>query len=146
MKLAVSSTGQNMDSMVSPVFGRCPFFMIVETSDNNIKGSNVLKNQAMNQRGGAGIMAAQDVANQDVNVVISGAVGPRAFSVLQKLGIKIYVAKEGTIKQNVEMFLNGNLQEIKKPGPMGKGMGGGMGRGRGGSEVGRRQGGRRKGT
>jgi predicted Fe-Mo cluster-binding NifX family protein len=131
MKVAVSSAGPGLNSEASPIFGRCPYFIIVEIAGNEIKGHVDIQNQAMMQAGGAGIMAAQTVGNQGVKSVISGAVGPRAFAVLQQLGIEMYAGTAGTVKQNVEQFVAGKLKKLSVPGPMGFGMGGGMGRGRG---------------
>ena len=140
MKLAVSSSGPGLNSQTSPIFGRCPYFVIVEIAGKEIKGHVDVRNQAMMQAGGAGIMAAQTVGNQGVKSVISGAVGPRAFSVLQQLGIETYAGTAGTVKENVEQFIAGKLKSISAPGPMGGGMGLGRGMGRGlggGSGAGR---------
>jgi len=131
MKVAVSSSGPGLNSQASPIFGRCPYFVIVEIVGKEIKGHVDIQNQAMMQAGGAGIMAAQTVGNQGVKAVISGAVGPRAFAVLQQLGIEMHAGIAGTVRQNVEQFMAGKLQPISAPGPMGFGMGGGMGPGRG---------------
>jgi predicted Fe-Mo cluster-binding NifX family protein len=131
MKVAVSSAGPGLESQSSPVFGRCPYFVIVETEGGKIKGHIDIQNQAMMQPGGAGIMAAQTIGNQKVNAVVSGAVGPKAFTALQQLGIEAYAGTPGTVRQIVEQFLEGKLQKITAPGPMGFGMGGGMGFGRG---------------
>ena len=131
MKVAVSSTGPGIESQASPVFGRCPYFVIVETEGGKIKSHTDIQNQAMMQPGGAGIMAAQTIGNQKVKAAISGAVGPNAFMVLQQLGIEAYAGTPGTVRQNVEQLLEGKLQKITAPGPMGFGMGSGMGFGKG---------------
>ena len=133
MKIAISSTGDKLDSLLSPVFGRCKYFIIAEIEDKKIKSSKAIENLAINQFGGAGITAAQNVGNKKVEVVISGAVGPRAFSVLQQLGIGIYTAKTGTIEENIKDFINGKLNKIEEPGPMGvaKGFERGAGQGQG---------------
>jgi len=135
LKVAVSSQGEGIDSGVSPVFGRCPFFVIVEVSEGEIKEVKSLANQAMSQAGGAGIMAAQNIGNEGADAIISGATGPRAFGVLQQLGIEVYQNVGGTVKENAEKLSKGELQKISQPGPMGigpgKGAGMGAGQGRG---------------
>ena len=105
MKIAVSSTGQGLKSQTSPVFGRCPWFVIVETDGKKITGHKDVQNGAAMQAGGAGIMAAQTVGNEGANVVISGAVGPRAFGVFQQVGIEAYAGTEGTVEENVMRFI-----------------------------------------
>ncbi|MCD6590902.1 MAG: NifB/NifX family molybdenum-iron cluster-binding protein [Candidatus Aenigmarchaeota archaeon] len=138
MRIAVSSTGPDLDSQASPVFGRCPYFVIVDVEGNEIKGANGFPNQAMNMPGGAGIASAEFVANQGVQVVISGSVGPRSFDVLSHAGIKMYQSIPKTVRDNVMAFIEGKLKPITTPAGMGAGMGpgrglgGGFGRGRGG--------------
>ena len=137
MKIAVASNGEGLEAQASMLFGRCPNFVIVEIENNEIKDAKTISNQAMTQPGGAGIAAAQQVGNQGATAVISGAFGPRAFGVLAQLGITAYQATQASVKQNIEMFIQGKLQSISQPtGPMGRGMGGGFGRG-GGRGMGR---------
>lgn len=126
MKVAVSSTGEGLNARTSPVFGRCPYYVIVDVEDVEIEGSETISNSAMNQRGGAGIAAAQTVGNQGAEAVITGAVGPNAFNVLQQLGIDVYRAEGNSVGENVEKFLQGGLEKIS-----GATGGPGMGRGRG---------------
>jgi predicted Fe-Mo cluster-binding NifX family protein len=130
MKIAVSSTGDNVESQPSPFFGRCPYFIIFEIENNEIKNSKAVKNNAMMQPGGAGITAAQTIGNEKVDAVISGSVGPRAFSVLNQLGIKVYKSKAENVKNDAELFMKKELQEIKSSGMMGVAKGG-FRRGRG---------------
>jgi len=131
MKIAVSSTGQGLKSQTSPVFGRCPWFVIVETDGKKITGHKDVKNGAAMQAGGAGIMAAPTVGNEGVKAVISGAVGPNAFGVFQQVGIEAYAGTAGTVEENVMQFIEGKLAKINAPGIMGRGMGGGSGSGMG---------------
>jgi len=129
MKLAISSVeNKGLKSQLSPVFGRCPYFVVVEIENKETKNVKTIKNTAAAQMGGAGITAAQLIGNEGVKVVITGAAGPRAFQVFQQLGIKVLRGIEGTVKQNIEVYLDGKLQEITTPGPMGFG-GAGFGQG-----------------
>jgi len=146
--VVVSSTGEGLESQMDVRFGRCPYFVFVDIEDKKIKESKSMANPAVSQPGGAGITAAQLVANEDAKAVISGAFGPRAFQVFQQLGIEIYQGVSGTIKENVQNFIDGKLEKLTSPtGPMfmgkgGMGPGSGMGLGRGtGSGRGMGQGG-----
>ncbi|MBD3310600.1 dinitrogenase iron-molybdenum cofactor biosynthesis protein [Candidatus Woesearchaeota archaeon] len=134
MKIAVSSAGQGMESEVDMRFGRCPAYVIVEIEDKQIKSDKTIENPAQMQAGGAGIAAAQAVGDEQVEAVITGNVGPNAFMVFQRLNIKVYQAS-GTVRQAVQDYIDGKLQEVSSPGPshigMGMGAGAGMGRGKG---------------
>ncbi len=141
MKIAVSSTGNTLDSPIDPRFGRCQFFVFVDPETMEFEA---VENQAMMAAGGAGPQATQFITNQGAEAVITGNVGPNASSSLMAAGIKIYVGATGTVKETINRFKNGQLQEVGEAtvgshfgmgrgmgGGMGKGMGGGMGQGRG---------------
>lgn len=132
MKIAVSSMGDKVDAMVDPRFGRCAYFMIVNIEDNKIKDSETIKNPGVTAMGGAGIQAAQIIANKGVEALISGNIGPNAFNVLSGTGIKIVTGVGGiSVKEAVERYLKGELKETKTPTASGFGPGRGMGRGLG---------------
>ena len=114
MKIAISSTGKEIESQVDVRFGRCPYFIIVDIENKKLKSKKTIENAAMAQRGGAGISAAEVVGNEKVNAVITVNMGPRAFEVLQQLGIKVYQA-QGKIKDVVQQFIDGKLKEISLP-------------------------------
>ncbi|MCE5214387.1 MAG: NifB/NifX family molybdenum-iron cluster-binding protein [Methanobacterium sp.] len=129
MKIAIVSTGNNLDSEVSTIFGRCPYFAIVDAENGEIQASSIIDNPAMNERGGAGIKAAQLIANNNVNVLLSGAVGPNAFEILKQVGIKVYKPETGSVKDNINFFSDGKLKEVTTSSSTGAGA-----RGRGGME------------
>ncbi len=131
MKIAVSSNGNDLNAQVSPVFGRCPYYLFVDTESMEFEA---VANPAISAPGGAGIQAAQFVANQGAKAVLTGNVGPNAFNVLQAAGVQVFTVAGGTVKEAVEAHKEGRLQAINGPsaGPY-AGMGGrGMGMGRGG--------------
>lgn len=136
MKVLVSSTGDSLDAEVSPIFGRCPFFILVDTDTMQV---TALPNAAINASGGAGIQASQFVIQQGAQVVLSGNLGPNAMQVLQAAGIPFYPVSGGTVREAVEAYKSGQLQAQMKPSvgkdfakPGGGQCGGGMGRGSGG--------------
>ena len=111
MKIAISSTGNNLESDVDARFGRCSYFLIVTIENNEIKDFKAIENNAKAQMGGAGITAGEIVAKQKVDAVITVNLGPRAFSVFEQFKIKTYHG-EGKIKKVVQEFLSGKLKEL----------------------------------
>ena len=134
MKIAISAISDDLEQQVNPVFGRCPGFLIVEVEGKELGKHSFVPNAAAQAGMGAGVAAAQAVAQQGVQAVISGNFGPNALMVLKQSGIKIYQASGLTANQAVKQFIEGKLQEIKAPsveGHFGMGAGRGAGRGRG---------------
>jgi len=62
---------------------------------------------------GAGIQAAQTLANEGVEAVIGVNFGPNAFMTLKYAGIKIFSGR-GTIANVIEQFNKGELEEVQR--------------------------------
>lgn len=130
MKIAVSAGSGGLDATVDPRFGRCPCFVIVDTETMQ---SEVVPNEGGNMAHGAGIQAAQAVAGQEVQVVLTGNMGPNAYQALSAAGIKIATGVTGTVREAIVRYKRGDLKETSSPsvgGHFGVGRGRGMGRGR----------------
>jgi predicted Fe-Mo cluster-binding NifX family protein len=112
MKIAVSSTGKSLESNVSDIFARCPYFIIVEIENGKIQKVETIENKNANQLGQAGISVAKFLAEKNVKAVITGNVGPRAFDVLKQFNIEIYQG-EGKVKEVIEKFIEGKLEKFK---------------------------------
>jgi len=111
MKIAVSSMDKSIESNISDIFGRCKYFIIAEIENNNINKTETIKNKNIDQTTGAGISTAQLMAEKDVDVIITGTVGPRALDVLKQFNIEIY-SGEGIIKNVLQEFINKKLKKI----------------------------------
>ena len=111
VKIAISSTGKNLTDNVSEVFARCPYFIIAEVENKKVQKTEVMENKIANQLGGAGISAAQLIAEKDVKTVITKNVGPRALDVLNQFNIAIYYG-DGTIEKVLQEFINGKLKKM----------------------------------
>jgi len=114
VKLAISSTGDNMDGEVDVRFGRCPYFIFVELEDKEIKAHEIVENTSAKQAGGAGISAAEAVAKKGAQAVLTGNIGPRAFSVFSQFQIDVYPVT-GKISDAIKAFVNGELKKVDAP-------------------------------
>lgn len=115
MKIALVSDGESLDSKISEAMGRCAFFVFVNTENKKIIDFYSKENTAKDQHGGAGITAGQIVANESIDSLIVKNIGPRGFSVFEKLNIKIYKGFDGSIKENVEKLLKDELESFGTP-------------------------------
>jgi len=111
MKIAVSSTGEDKSSEVSPVFARSPYFIIAETEDGKTKWLETIENDNNGQPSGAGITAAQMMAENNVEAVIAGNIGPRALDILKQFGIKSYAAS-GKVEEALQNVIEGRVEEV----------------------------------
>lgn len=125
MKIAVSAAGTDLNAPIDPRFGRCPYFVIVDAETMEYEA---LPNTGPNAAHGAGIQAARLVAERGVRAVITGNVGPNAFSALSSAGIEVITGAFGSVGEAVERYRKGELRE----GVRGPTVGGHFGSGRGG--------------
>ena len=137
MKVAVSSNGKDLSAQLDPRFGRCAYFLVVNPDDMSFEAFN---DESAAQGGGTGIQAAQFLASQGVEAVITGNCGPNAVQTLSAAGIELFRGQAGTVKEVVERFMNGHLKPTNEAtvdshfgmnAEAGFGRGGGMGRGMG---------------
>jgi len=108
-RIAMTSTGKTIEDPIDLRFGRCPFFLIID-SDGSVRA---VSNCARVAGGGAGIQAAQQIVNENVKVVITGQIGPNAFEVLSAANIEIILAPPGIGKDTLEKY---RLNRLTKAG------------------------------
>jgi predicted Fe-Mo cluster-binding NifX family protein len=129
MRIVITAQGNDMNGQTSPRFGRCPYFIVVDTET---MGFEVLSNPAISASGGAGIQAAQFIIEQGAQALLTGNVGPNAADVFRAAGLPIYLNNERTVQASVEAFKAGRLSIADGANVAAhSGMGMGQGRGRG---------------
>ena len=107
MKIAVTSTGTDLDSQVDPRFGRALYILIVDSETFDFE---VLDNKEnVNALKGAGIQAASMVNDKGAEVLLTGFCGPNAFKALKAAKIGVANDADGSVKDAVKAYLNGKL-------------------------------------
>ncbi|MGK9476373.1 NifB/NifX family molybdenum-iron cluster-binding protein [Melioribacter sp. OK-6-Me] len=95
MKIAVTSTGGSMDALVSEQFGRCQYFIIVDSETMKFEAISNLGEQMSS---GAGPKAAELINKHGAEVLLTGKVGDKAGDALKKVGIKIVDGFTASVK------------------------------------------------
>jgi predicted Fe-Mo cluster-binding NifX family protein len=114
MKVAVTSEGPTLDYQVDPRFGRAGGFVIVDIETMETAYVDNGSSQARAQ--GAGIQAAENVANAGAQVVLTGYVGPKAFTALAAAKIRIGQDVDGmTVREAVEKYIRGEVAMADAP-------------------------------
>ena len=112
MKVAITSQGPDMNSAVDPRFGRAKYFVVVDTETGEFSAHDNTQN--LNAVQGAGIQAGRTVVVLGVEAVITGNVGPKAFSSLQAGGVNIYMGAAETVADALGKLKGGELECVSK--------------------------------
>jgi len=107
MKICITSDGNNLEANVDPRFGRCGWFIFYDTDTDNFEA---LSNTNAAGMGGVGIQNATMMTEKNVEIILTGNLGPNAANVLQQAGIKTVTGVSGRVKDAVENFKKGTLK------------------------------------
>ena len=109
MKIALTTSGSDLNAPMDSRFGRAPKFLIYDIESEKFE---IVDNaQNLNAAQGAGIQSAQNIARLGVKALITGHCGPKAFRVLGQAGIKIYNTSAATVAEALEQYRLGKLSE-----------------------------------
>jgi predicted Fe-Mo cluster-binding NifX family protein len=111
MIIAVTAQGRDLKGEVDPRFGRANQFLLVDSETMDFQVAE--NQQSLNLPQGAGIQTAQNVANHEPEVVLTGNCGPKAFKTLQAAGIKVVVGVSGKIEDAIQAYLRGEFEHAK---------------------------------
>ena len=106
MKVALPVENKSLEMPVCPSFGRAPLYVLIDTDSGTYE---FLDNAAAASQGGAGIKAAQALADSGVKALITCRCGENAAQVLNAAGVKMYKAQDGSVKDNIAAFRGGKL-------------------------------------
>ncbi len=109
MKIGIAIKEKNLESDISDVFGRSPYFAFINVEDGKIVETEIEENRNADQVGGAGISAAEAVVQKGINFLIANNVGPRAADVLKQFNVVVYF-EEGKAKDVLEKFIKEQLE------------------------------------
>ena len=111
MRVGVSARGRDLYAGVDDRFGRCPWFLVVDSASLEFEA---VENRHAGQGMGAGIGAAKDLIDARIDAVISGQVDPKAFEVLKASNINIFlVSGDITVKDALEKLKRGELRKME---------------------------------
>jgi predicted Fe-Mo cluster-binding NifX family protein len=109
MRIAVSADTKNgLDSVVSPHFGRCPHFVLVDLVDRDVSEVRAVDNPFYGQHQPGQVPGF--VSSLGADVMLTGGMGGRAIMFFQQYGIEGVTGAYGTVAQSVEHYLGGQLR------------------------------------
>lgn len=109
-KIAVTATGNTLDSQLEPRFGRAAWFMVYDSETST--WTPLDNRHTATSAHGAGTETAQAIHDAGVGIVITGnGPGGNAARMLKMAGIQVYLATGNvSVKQALEQYLQGGSQ------------------------------------
>lgn len=107
----LTSQDKFLESSKDDRFGRCPWFIKIDTETNRWEA---FPNPGVGHSSGAGVAAAQFVIDQKAEVVISGDFGPHAAGAFRSANIPMFIYSKdiSSIQQAVEAFKQDKLLRL----------------------------------
>lgn len=102
MNIAVTATGGSIEAKMDERFGRCKYFVVV---DSETMKFHAFMNPNTDVLGGAGPAAAAKIAEIGAEVLITGHVGVNAQQALDAAGIRVVTQNADTVREAVEAYL-----------------------------------------
>jgi predicted Fe-Mo cluster-binding NifX family protein len=109
MRIAISADNSDgLDSIVSPHFGRCPYFVLVDLQGQEVQAVTSINNpdDGAHQPG----QVPAFISSHNANVMLTGGMGRRAIMFFDQFGIQPVTGAAGTVRQSLERYLGGVLQ------------------------------------
>ncbi len=108
MKIAFAAAGQTLEAALDSRFGRAGKFVVYDMDADTFKAIDNTQN--LNAAQGAGIQAAQTVAQSGAEALVARHCGPKAFRVLSAAGITVYHSAAPTVAAALEEVRTGALK------------------------------------
>ncbi len=107
MRVAITADVPDENSPISPIFGRCAYYAVYDTATDKLE---FVPNASAMYARGAGVQAAEQIANLGVQMLITaGIAGPNASMVLEQAGVQIINSFQGTIRDAIEAVKSGKI-------------------------------------
>jgi predicted Fe-Mo cluster-binding NifX family protein len=110
MKIAVATDDdRGLEAVLSQHFGRCPYYVVVDIDDGEIKGVENVQNPFYGSHGQPGEVPSF-IKNLGVEVMIAGGMGPRAIGFFEQFGVQAVTGVSGVVKEVIRAFVNGEIE------------------------------------
>jgi predicted Fe-Mo cluster-binding NifX family protein len=110
MKIAVATDDdKGLEAVLSQHFGRCPYYVVVDIDDGEIKGVETVQNPFYGSHGQPGEVPSF-IKNLGIQAIIAGGMGPRAIGFFEQFGIQAVTGVSGVVKEVVRAFVNGEIE------------------------------------
>jgi predicted Fe-Mo cluster-binding NifX family protein len=112
MKIAVASKGKTTSSRLDDRFGRCTYFLVLDTTSMTME---TIENPGQKEKNAAGIRACQTLIDNDISAVVVKNIGHNSLVTLTGAGMEVYTVESGTVGAAMKKVKRGELTPAERP-------------------------------
>jgi predicted Fe-Mo cluster-binding NifX family protein len=106
MKISIPTIDENgLDGIVEQHFGKAPTYTIIDSETEEV---TIIPNDS-EHTGGVGL-PPEYLHKNGVDIMLCGGLGFKAVRMFESYGIKVFVGASGTVKDTLEAWKAGKLQ------------------------------------
>jgi predicted Fe-Mo cluster-binding NifX family protein len=110
--IGIPSNGPELSDTISEHFGHCNYFVGIEIDEEK----NLKKLFSLQNNGHTGCMEpVNNMKERSVTDMIVGGIGGRPYAGFTQYGIGLFKGVNGTLSENIQLFLQGKLQSLNEP-------------------------------
>ena len=102
---------QGLDGQISQHFGRCPYYLLVDVEENEIKKSDVVSNPYYDNHVPGKVPIF--ISEQGASVMVAGGMGPRAIDMFTSFGIEVVTGAIGNTGNVLQAYLRGEISGVE---------------------------------
>lgn len=107
-KIAIAVLDANgLESQISPHFGRCPYFALVETEGQEVRAIESVVNPYYPNHEPGEVPAF--IHSLGAQVMLAGGMGGRAVAFFRQYGIEPATGAAGSVRESLSRYLSGEL-------------------------------------
>lgn len=108
-RIAISADdSQGLEGVVSPHFGRCPCFVLVDVAGCQVHDVHVVENPYYGRHQPGQVPGF--IREQGADVMLTGGMGRRAIGFFEQYGIQPVTGASGSVRHALERYLGGGLE------------------------------------
>ncbi len=111
MRIAISADNRDgLEAPVSPHFGRCPYYVLVDVEEGRITGVQTVDNPYLSHHEPGAVPGF--IRQQGVQVMLTGGMGRRAVEFFTGFGIQPVTGASGIVQEALSRYLKGELTGV----------------------------------
>jgi predicted Fe-Mo cluster-binding NifX family protein len=110
MKIALATDNDmGLEAVLSQHFGRCPYYVVVDVDDKEIREVKALQSPFYGSHGEPGEVPAF-IKSLGAQVIISGGMGPKAIGFFEQFGIQAVTGVSGIVREVINEYMGGQIE------------------------------------